>query len=101
MAEFTLYSNQYINWNAKGIDRVLQNISNLLNTFMYEVAYDRVMGRDPTNVDKPLDKMIPSIIAETYELIEEYEPRVIVKDVQVEELITGEYVIKVVVDIGE
>lgn len=99
MAEYTIYSNRDIDWNARGIDRVLQNIVNLLNTFRYEVAYDRIIGRDPANIDRPLEKIIPAIIAETYDLIEEYEPRVKVKNVEVLQDSEGP-VIKVVVDIG-
>lgn len=84
MAEYTIHSNnQELNWNVKGVERILQNVVNILNTFMYEVAYDRIMGRNPKNIDKPSDKMTPAIIAETYELVEEYEPRANIKDVEV------------------
>ncbi|WP_200898529.1 GPW/gp25 family protein [Gottschalkia purinilytica] len=95
---YTLYSNQSINWKAKGTERILQNVSNLLNTFMYEVAYDRIMGRNTDYIDKPMSEQIPLVISETYELIEEYEPRVTVQRVSV--LTDNEDpIIKVVVDI--
>lgn len=96
---YTVYSNQGINWNAKGHERILQNIANLLSTFVYEVAYDRVKGRDPANLDKPLDKMIPAVIAEAYDLIQEYEPRVNIETIEAT-VIDGEVVTKVVVKIG-
>lgn len=95
---YSINTEQKIDWNAKGHKKILQNVSNILNTFMYEVAYDRVMGRDPSNLDKPLDKLIPNIVAETYDLIEEYEPRVDILDVQVI-IQDGNPIIKVVVDI--
>ncbi|MHC1683678.1 MAG: hypothetical protein AB6733_12090 [Clostridiaceae bacterium] len=99
MGAYTIYSNQKINWNAKGIERTLQNIVNLINTFMYEVAYDRVMGRDPTNLDKPLDKMIPAIISETYDLIQEYAPKTTIEQIEVINSIEGDLVIKAVINI--
>lgn len=94
---FNIYSNEGINWNAKGNERIIQNVRNLLNTMRYEVAYDRVMGRDPSIIDKSYN-VKDKIIAETYELIEEYEPRAIVKDVDVLND-NGEIIIKVVMDI--
>jgi hypothetical protein len=70
-----------IDWAAKGIARRLQNISNSLNTMRYEVAYDRTLGRDPDNQDKPLDKYIAAVVAETYELVPEIDPGVKVIEV--------------------
>ncbi len=99
MSEYTIYSNKSLNWSAKGRERILQNISNLLNTYRYEVAYDRILGRDPANIDKPIDKIIPVIISETYDLIQEYEPRVKIKNVEVIQNSEGP-IIKAVVDIG-
>lgn len=95
---YSIKSNESINWNAKGTERILQNVRNLLNTFRYEVAYDRVMGRDPCNIDKNINEVKDTIVAETYELIEEYEPRVKVQDVEVTNE-NGDMVIKVVVDV--
>lgn len=101
MSTYTIYSNQKIDWNVKGINRTLQNISNLLNTFMYEVAYDRTMGRDPSNIDKPLNKMIPAVISETYDLIQEYEPDVEIETIEIINSLEGDPVIKVVIKLNE
>lgn len=92
-------NNSFINWNAKGDERILQNVRNILNTMRYEVAYDRVMGRDTKLLDKPMELVESSIIAETYELIEEYEPRAKVIDVTIEKFQNGESNIKVVLEI--
>jgi phage baseplate assembly protein W len=100
MAQYTLYSNQIINWNAKGHERILQNVVNLLGTFRYEVAYDRTIGRDPALLDSSMDKMVPLLIAETYELIDEYEPRAEVVDVEILDD-EADPVVKVVVEIAE
>lgn len=96
---YTVYSNQKLNWNAKGIERTLQNVTNLLNTFCYEVAYDRTLGRNTENIDKPFNKLVPALIAETYDLIGNNQPGVKVKDVSVN-IENSEPIIKVVVDVG-
>lgn len=95
---YTISNKKSINWNAKGHERILQNISNILSIYKYEVAYDRTFGRNPQNIDKPLNKSLSAIITETYDLIKDYEPRAIVKDVIVENS-DADIVIKVVVEI--
>lgn len=63
-----------IDWGSKGMARRIQNINNALNTYRYEVAYDRTFGRDPANNDLPTDKFIQAVVAETYELISDVDP---------------------------
>lgn len=83
MSEYTIYSNSIeLNWNAKGIERIIQNVGNLLNTYIYEVAYNRQMGRDSGNFDRPLPVLIAAAIEETFDLIQDYEPRATVVDVE-------------------
>ncbi|WP_039658453.1 hypothetical protein [Clostridium tyrobutyricum] len=83
MDKYTIYSNKVeLNWNAKGNERILQNITNLLNTYTNEVAYNRKMGRNSDNIDRPAPVMIGAVIEETYDLIQEYEPRVNILDVE-------------------
>lgn len=100
MTQAVVTSNQAINWNSKGDARIAQNVANLLNTYRYEVAYDRVLGRDPSLIDKPLNDVIPAIVAEIYDLIAEYEPRALVKEVTVTPTNSGEYITEVVIEIG-
>ncbi len=66
-----------INWNASGAERKLQNICNLINTWRYEVAYDRTKGITPEVLDKPALDAIPLYTAEIFRLIETYEPDVV------------------------
>lgn len=90
-----------INWNAKGTERIIQNIVNLLNTFRYEVAYDRTIGLTGKFIDKPLDHAVAEATSEMYELITIYEPRATLKEVQYIGLDDkGNMQFKVVVDIG-
>jgi phage baseplate assembly protein W len=96
--DYTVSSNEtLINWNANGTERILQNVNNILNTIKYEVPYDRLMGRDPNNIDTVLNKSKYSIMEETYNLINTYEPRATVKSVDIEG--TESPIIKVVVTI--
>lgn len=102
--EYEVYSNKnYLNWNAKGDERIIQNVNTILNTFKDEVPYDRLMGRNPDNLDKPLEKVKNKIIEETYDLVNTYETRVTVKEVniiyEVDENNNKIPVIKVVIEI--
>jgi len=95
--EYKVSEGMKINWNAKGAERIVQNVYNLLNTFRYEVAYNRILGRNTANLDKPTSDMIPLIIAETYELITEYEPRATIINVEVVNSEEGKPTIEVVI----
>ncbi len=92
-------TNSIINWNAIGHERIIQNVVNILNTVMYEVAYDRVMGRNPSNLDRNFKEVESLLIAETYDLIEEYEPRAKIENIFISQLKTGEINIEVVIEI--
>lgn len=70
-----------LNWAAKGAERILQNVLNLISTWQYEVAYNRVKGIDPSILDKPVDVAAALYIAEVYRVVSEYEPRATVKEV--------------------
>lgn len=84
--EYIVKSNDtgLINWNAKGDERILQNINNILNTIKYEVPYDRLMGRSPENLDGVFEKNKAALIEETYDLINTYETRATIKSVVIE-----------------
>lgn len=72
-----------LNWAAKGGQRKAQNVLNLLNTWRYEVAYNRIMGMNPGMVDKPAPIAAALYTADVYRLIQEYQPDVTVKSVNV------------------
>lgn len=66
---------EQLDWNAKHEQRVVQNVRNLINTWRYEVAYDRTKGLDPTILDRPAEESAALYVSEVYRLIETYEPR--------------------------
>lgn len=87
-------------WNAKGIDRIAQNIFNLITTFKYEVAYDRILGLDGSFIDKPLPIAIAQATAQIYDVVAEREPRAKVKNVSFTTIDdSGNLQFEVVVDI--
>lgn len=93
-------SEAMLNWNAAGIERKLQNISNLIHTWRYEIAYDRTKGLDPNILDKPALDSIPLYSSEIYRLIETYEPDVNVVSVTATKIDSnGNINFKVVVEI--
>lgn len=91
--------NSNINWNAQGDERIAQNVVNILNTVQYEVAYDRIMGRNSNNLDRNFKEVESILISETYDLIEEYEPRAKVINILVNQLENGEIDIRAVIEI--
>lgn len=56
---------------------------NLIKISRGEVPYDRIKGVDASVVDGPLDEVSINIENDVREIIEDYEPRVDVKDVVV------------------
>ena len=89
-----------LNWKAKGSERIVQNVINLINTFQYEIAYDRTIGINPKISDKPSDISASLYISEIYRVINDYEPRVIVKEVKITKVDeNGDMQFKVVIEI--
>lgn len=72
-----------LNWSAKGNERIIQNVQNIISTFLYEVAYNRGMGINPQILDKPADVAVNEYVAELYRVVPDYEPRAEVKDVRI------------------
>jgi len=75
-----------LNWTAKGTDRIVQNINNILNTYKHEVAYNREFGISPDVIDKDPDTMKSIIAEDLFDSITKYEPRATLKSVTVKEV---------------
>ena len=72
-----------LDWTAKGAERKAQNVLNLLNTWRYDVAYNRIMGLNPELLDKPAPITAALYTADVYRLVQEYQPDVTVTSVTV------------------
>lgn len=89
-----------LNWNAKADERILQNVINLINTWKYEVAYNRLKGIETDTIDKPHDVTAALYVAEVYRVVGEYETRAEVKEVTFKGIDdSGNMQFRVVVDI--
>lgn len=89
-----------INWLSKDTDRIVQNVSNLLSTYKYEIAYDRTLGLTRAFVDMPLQSAIAAATTEIIDLISAREPRATIKKViYIDSDINGNMHFKVVIDI--
>ena len=87
-------------WGAKGIDRVIQNVRNLMALTRYEVAYNRTLGVNPDLIDLPATEFLARYPAEVMELVGYNEPRakvLSVNNVGADE--AGNYIFEVVLDI--
>lgn len=92
-----VYSNdESINWSATGVERIVQNVKNILRTRPFEVPFMPQMGVNHKFIDS-LPQMIKSELAtHVTEVINIYEPRANVVDVRVESCDeNGNYVIAV------
>ena len=68
---------------AFGNGKPQQCIANLLNLYQYEVPYARLKGMDPSIIDLPTEEA--EIVAKNHAnlLIENYEPRGTVNDIEI------------------
>ena len=64
-----------LDWTARGTDRIVQNIKNILSTFKYEVAYNRGLGISPDILDKDVETMKSIITTDLFDNIKKNEPR--------------------------
>ena len=72
-----------LNWCAKGTERIVQNIVNILNTYKYEVAYKRNFSISPDIFDKDIETMKSILIEDLFDSIKENEPRATLKSVTI------------------
>ena len=68
---------------ASGNGTPQQCVANLINLYQNEVPYARLKGMDPSIVDMPQDEAEVTAKNHVSWLIENYEPRVTVNDVEI------------------
>lgn len=72
-----------INWSLKGMDRIAQNVQNLINTYRYEIPYHRTMGLSGSLIDQPSNIQAAEARVEIAQMIATYEPRANVMDIRI------------------
>lgn len=98
---YEIKPSQNINFRATGIERILQNVSNLLSIIKGEIPLGRDIGISSSLTDKHTEELKPEYIKEVIDLIETKEPRVKVLEIKLETNGIGEIVPKVKVSINE
>lgn len=78
--------NSNLLWKAKGTDRIIQNVKNILNTYKYEVAYNRNLGISPDIIDKDVETMKSIIMQDLFDNVKQYEPRAKLRAVDIKEI---------------
>lgn len=81
----TVHSNdETINWQAKGAERIAQNVLNILRTRQFEVPFMRDLGINPDFLDSEPHSMTTDFVTHVTSVIEAGEPRATVRNVKVE-----------------
>ena len=70
-----------LDWKARGRARILQNVRNLTSLTRYEVAFHRTLGLSPDLIDLPVRELEARYAAELTELIEDNEPRAVIREI--------------------
>lgn len=81
---YTVTNEHQINLRATGIERVLQNVANILRTIEGELPLGRSIGLK-SFIDKPLGSIRGDLIKEIIKKVERFEPRASVKKVELSE----------------
>lgn len=77
------YNPSSINFRpANELEDIFQNLNTIMGTRKYSVPLFRAFGLENATVDKPMSVLHPLLVAEYVEVIEKYEPRVIVEEVK-------------------
>lgn len=99
--KITVYSNDAsIDWKATGVERIIQNVKNLVRTRQFEVPFMRNLGVNPDIIDANKEMIKTDIAKHIQEMINTYENRVTVGDVRIESCDeNGEYIIAVELEV--
>ncbi len=90
-----------LNWSAHGVDRILQNVQNLLSLAAYEVAFDRTRGLPTSLMDMPAGEAMNLFIAKATEQLQRFESRAKIISAVLEGVTAdGQINYEVVIDIG-
>lgn len=88
-----------MDWGAAGNARIAQNVLNLINTYRYEVAYNRTMGIDPALIDRPSPAAIAQLKVDIADLVARYEPRATLKTIHCAVSDSGNIETEVVIEV--
>ena len=88
--EITYQPNQINFKPATELEEIFQNINTIIGTAQYSVPLNRKLGLSQSFIDVPINQLHASYVAEIFDVVEEFEPRVIVEEVKMNATIDGE-----------
>jgi phage baseplate assembly protein W len=88
-----------LDWSAKGKDRIVQNVLNILRTYKGEVAYNRAFGISPDVIDKTADEVQAIIADDLSARIEQDEPRARLLAVSAKNNESGDIIVSVQIEV--
>ncbi len=100
MNEYTVNNKLPINLRATGVEKVLQNIRNILATTRGEVPLKRDFGLDSNLIDRPINLIKAPLINDIIEQINKWEKRAKVKKIKFDNDIDGKLIIFVKVEVS-
>lgn len=71
------------------LEEIFQNLNTIVSTTKFSVPLFREFGVDAVFVDKPMSTIRPNMIAEIIEVVEKFEPRVVVEEIKMSGEIDG------------
>lgn len=93
-----------INWNATGVEEVIQNVAFILSTYVMSCPLDREFGWEP-NLDGPIERAMAVNNARITEAINIFEPRAQVESIRYDQTVDDAMngllrpIVKVVIDL--
>ena len=89
-----------LNWTAKGEERIIQNVKNIIRTRQFEVPFMRALGISPDFIDSMPKDIKTDITEHIRGLIDTYEPRATVQSAHIESCDeNGDWVISVELEV--
>lgn len=83
---------------SKGNGNAEVTSQNLVRTVRGEVPYDRIRGIDISYTDRPTSEVRTDVVNDVFETLEDYEPRVDIKNIDLEQSGNGSFNIILEVD---
>lgn len=80
--EVTYHPNQINFRPSSEIEEIYQNINTIIGTAKFSVPLNRAFGLSQSFIDTPMPDFHPAYVAEIFDAVEEFEPRVIVEEVK-------------------
>ncbi len=83
--ELIIYRDAPLVFGAAGVRALLQNVRVIVLTMLGSVPLDRAFGHDGRMIDSPAPRVTARLVSELTDVIERYEPRIVVDAIHLDE----------------